>query len=167
MVLTVEIKNNEIHYKGKKTNGVHVLPESLSASLNGKLLSIVSNVRDADTNRIWGLNRALLANRIKGSDQAFEKQLKIIGLGYKGILSGAKIQFSLGYSHKIDFAIPKDVIVEIDKSGQLITVKCSDKEILGHVCSSIRSLRPPEPYKGTGIRLGEKIIRKAGKTKSA
>ncbi|MCL4361132.1 50S ribosomal protein L6 [Candidatus Dependentiae bacterium] len=166
--IQVEIKGNEIHYKGKKNSGIYVLPEELTATVEDKSLKIVANKDIADINRIWGLHRALISNKLKGSDNPFEKQLKIVGLGFKGALSGNKIQFSLGYSHKIDFELPKDVVVEIDKTGQLLTVKCSDKEVLGHVCSSIRSLRPPEPYKGTGIQyMNEVIIRKAGKTKSA
>ena len=92
----------------------------------------------------------------------------IKGLGYKAVMSGKKIIFSLGYSHKMDFELPAGIAVTIDKSGQKLSLLSSNKELLGHVCSKIRSLRPPEPYKGTGIRLStEKILLKAGKTKSA
>ena len=74
----------------------------------------------------------------------------------------------MGYSHKIDLELPKGITVEIDKTGQIVTVKGSDKMLVGQVCSHIRALRPPEPYKGTGIKLeDEVIIRKAGKTKAA
>ena len=77
------------------------------------------------------------------------------------------MQFSLGYSHKIDFDLPKDVTVEIDKTGQVMTFDSFNKDLLGQVCSDVRALRPPEPYKGTGIQYAnETIIRKAGKAKS-
>ncbi|MCK4517749.1 50S ribosomal protein L6, partial [Candidatus Babeliales bacterium] len=95
----------------------------------------------------------------------FEQVVKIVGHGYKAQLSGKKLVFSLGYSHKIDYTMPADVSVELDKPGQLLTFKSYDKALLGHVCDEIRKFRLPEPYKGTGIiRSGEKIIRKAGKT---
>ena len=165
----IEIKGQEVDYKGKKHSGIHILPECLEAHVDGKNLTITvkkdSQVRDA--NRVWGLHRALLANAIKGADTGFEKLIQINGLGFKGILTGSKIVFSLGYSHKIDFEIPKEISVEIDKTGQQITLKSFDKEMLGHICSSIKALRPPEPYKGTGIKLStEVILRKAGKTKA-
>ena len=110
----------------------------------------------------------LLANAIHGVDKGFEKQLKIIGLGYKAVLSGKKIVLSLGFSHKIDVVLPEHVSLDIDKTGQLLTFKSHDKALLGAVCDKVRSFRPPEPYKGTGIRyVGENVARKAGKTKAS
>jgi large subunit ribosomal protein L6 len=163
----IEIKDREIHYKGKKASGVYVLDKGLSAELKGKELYITPKAVTPDTNRLWGLHRALLANKIKGADTGFEKQLRIVGLGFKAALAGSKMQFSLGYSHKIDMELPKDVAVEIDKTGQLLTFRSFDKDLLGQVCSDVRALRPPEPYKGTGIQyVNEVIIRKAGKAKS-
>jgi len=107
--------------------------------------------------------------QIKSSSKyRFEKQIRIVGLGYKAVVQGSKLQFSLGFSHKIDFDLPAEVTVETDKVGQLLTCRSSNKEALGLVCSEIRALRPPEPYKGTGIQyVGEVIRRKAGKAKSA
>jgi large subunit ribosomal protein L6 len=115
---------------------------------------------------LWGLHRALLANKITGADKKFEKELRIVGLGFKAVAAGSKLQFTLGYSHKIDFELPKEVSIEIDKTGQILMARSADKEVLGHVCSKIRSLRLPEPYKGTGIQYAtEKIRRKVGKKK--
>lgn len=114
------------------------------------------------------MHRALISNEIKGAAEDFVKVVQINGLGFKAALSGSKIVFSLGYSHKIEFDLPKEVALEIDKPGQKLTFKSADKELLGHVCSQIRALRPPEPYKGTGIKLlTEVLVRKAGKTKSS
>lgn len=163
----VEIKDNEIHYKGKKSSGVHLLDKILKAELLENDLYIAPRMETPDTNRIWGLHRALVFNKIKGADVGFEKQLKIVGLGYKASTANAKMQFSLGFSHKIDFDLPKEVTVELDKTGQLLTFRSFDKDILGQVCSDVRALRPPEPYKGTGIQyVNEVILRKAGKAKS-
>lgn len=165
--VTVDIKGNEIHYKGKKASGVYQLDNLLKAEVEGKELYIKPAQITTDTNRLWGLHRALLNNRITGAEEGFKKQLRIVGLGYKASISGTKMQFNLGFSHKIDFELPKNVAVEIDKSGQLITFDSVDKDLLGQVCSDVRALRPPEPYKGTGIQyVGETILRKAGKAKA-
>ena len=164
----IDIKNSEIHYKGKKASGVYVIPDILQAELQDKQLKIVVARKTADANMQWGLHRALLANAIKGADVGFEKQVQIVGLGYKAVAAGNKLQFSLGFSHKIDFELPKEVTVDIDKTGQMLTFKSADRNVLGLVCSQVRQLRLPEPYKGTGNRyVGEVILRKAGKAKSA
>lgn len=163
----VEIKGNEIHYKGKLVTGVHQLDRLLTAELKGKELYLTPKKVTQDTNRIWGLHRALLANKIKGAQSEFEKKLIINGLGFKAALTGSKMQFSLGFSHKINFDLPAQVRVEIDKSGQIMVFKSAYKDLLGQVCSDIRAMRPPEPYKATGIKYEtEVIIRKAGKAKS-
>jgi len=167
----IEIKGQGVHYKGGKSSGVYVLPKEIKATLEGNLLSLRptdSGLKNRNINRIWGLHRALLANKIKGADVGFERQLKINGLGYKAIVSGKKVVFTLGFSHKIDMDLPDDVVLEVDKSGQLLTIKSPSKESVGAVGSKIRSLRPPEPYKGTGIKwVTEVIRRKAGKAKTA
>ncbi len=167
----VEIKGQEIHYSGKKDNGVFILPEGLKAQLDGKMLELtVEKTENAngEINRIWGLNRALLANKINGCQQEFEKIVLINGLGFKAVATGNKVVFSLGYSHKIDFNLPKEVTLEVDKTGQRLVFRSPDKELMGLVCSKVRALRPPEPYKGTGIRFEKEVIaRKAGKTKAA
>lgn len=164
----VEIQGNTVIYKGKRESGQYELPTELKVSLENGKLKILSNSDLGDINRIWGLHRALIANRIKGAESLFEKQLKIVGLGFKAALAGNKLKFALGFSHDIEYVLPDGVTVETDKTGQLLTFKSSDKENLGRVCSAVRSLRKPEPYKGTGIQyVGEVIHRKAGKTKSA
>lgn len=167
----VEIKGRKVHYNGKMSSGIYVLPESLEATIGGNLLKINLVKAFASKrfiNRVWGLHRSLLANKIEGSNKGFEKQLKINGLGYKALVSGKKVTFSLGFSHKIDFELPEDVEMVVDKTGQALTLKSSDKALVGHVASTIRAMRPPEPYKGTGIQFVEEVIlRKAGKAKAS
>jgi large subunit ribosomal protein L6 len=164
----VELKDNKVFYSGAKVTGVHELPSALSAELvDGKVKLIVVQ-KSPENNMLWGLHRALLANEIEGAGAGFSQKVVITGLGFKGILNNNKIDFSLGYSHKIHFPIPDGITIEIDKTGQMITVKGYNKELVGHVCSKIKALRPTEPYKGTGIKLEKEVIlRKAGKTKSA
>lgn len=167
----VQIIGNEIRYQGAKATGIHVLPSILVAQTNSNQLSVIpadqSNKKLSDeVKEQWGLHRALLAGAIAGAREVFERVLKIVGLGFKAILRGDHIEFSLGFSHKINFAVPQGVSVVIDKTGQKITLSSPDRELVGLVASQIRALRKPEPYKGTGIQYeGEAIRRKAGKTK--
>lgn len=165
--IEVDIQGNTIAFKGKKGSGSFSISDLLKAEIVDSQLMLKAVRKTADSNRIWGLNRALLANKIIGAKAGFEKQMRIVGLGFKAALQGSKLQFYLGFSHKIDFNIPTLVTIEVDKTGQLLTCRSSDKELLGLVCSEIRALRVPEPYKGTGIQyVGEVIRRKAGKAKS-
>ena len=170
----VEINGQDINYKGNKGSGTYTIPALLQATVVDNTLNLVVNKENKSRqgvrsiNRVWGLHRALLANTLKGASQDFEKKLEINGLGFKAILTGSKVVFSLGFSHKIDFELPKEVTFEVDKTGQKLTLKSPNKELLGLVGSQMRALRPPEPYKGTGIKyLNEQIVRKAGKTKAA
>lgn len=169
----VDIKGQELHYTGKAASGVYYLPDILQADVKDEqlLLTVKSSgfarhiLRDA--NRVWGLHRALLCNTLSGAAQAFERLIEINGLGYKAVMTGSTVVFSLGYSHKINFDLPKGVTLVIDKTGQKLNFSSTDKELLGQTCSTVRSFRPPEPYKGTGIKYAsEVIIRKAGKAKS-
>ncbi len=165
----IAIDGQNVSYKGKLDSGVFTLPAGLTAQIveNGKV-KLSCSLDPKEGNRIWGLNRALLANRIIGASTGFTNVVKIVGLGFKGILKGKTLELSLGYSHKIDYELPKGITIEIDKTGQNLTVKGSDKELVGLVCSKIRAMRPPEPYKGTGVRVDDEVIlRKAGKTKSS
>ncbi len=166
--VNVTIKGNEVHYKGPRAAGIYVVPSDLKVSVENDALFLSPNTESRELNRVWGMHRALISNEIKGAAEDFVKIVQINGLGFKAVLSGSKITFSLGYSHKIDFDLPKEVTLELDKPGQKLTFKSADRELLGHVCSQIRALRPPEPYKGTGIKLStEVLVRKAGKTKSS
>jgi len=172
----IEISGKEINYKGPHDKGIYELPKGLEVVIENKNLKIfpskeyatMSGKMKKKINQIWGLNRALLANKIRGAAQAFVQKLEINGLGYKATKIGKKLEFSLGYSHKIDFELPEAVSVELDKSGKKLTIKSCSKFLVGKVCSEIKSLRLPEPYKGTGIKLEkEEIRRKAGKAKTA
>ena len=164
----VTIENAQLlSIKGAKAEYTHELPSCLAVEKTDG--SLVLSVKDSDrkTRMLWGLHRALIANKVKGVETGFEQQMKIVGLGYKAQLSGKKLVFSLGFSHKVDYDLPEGVAVAVDKTGQKLTLQSHDKFLLGNACDAIRSLRPPEPYKGTGIMLvGEKIRRKAGKAKS-
>ena len=116
-------------------------------------------------NPIWGTTRAHVANIIKGVSEGFSKTLELNGTGYRASISGTKLKLQLGYSHDINFDVPKEVKVECPKQN-IIKLSGSNKEILGAVAANIRSFRKPEPFKGKGIKYeNEFIFRKEGKTK--
>lgn len=166
--VSITVDGNEVHYKGKNASGVHVLPPYLTVTVEGGNLLLTLPESMHRNKKFWGLHRVLLANKIHGARADFERKLKINGLGFKAQVAGRNVTFSLGFSHKINFELPTDVAMETDKTGQLVTLKSYDRELLGQVAQYIRSLRPPEPYKGTGIQYSDEvIIRKAGKKKSA
>jgi len=111
-----------------------------------------------------GLTRTLIANMVKGVSQGFERVLEINGVGYRAELQGNALNFNLGYSHPIRFALPAGVKAEVERQTR-ITLRGADKNLLGQTAAKIRSLRPPEPYGGKGIKYAEEVIRrKAGKT---
>lgn len=154
--------------EGPKAKFEHEVPAVINVHIeqNQVTLSIAEHTRK--NKMLWGLHRALLANKIKGVEKGFEQKLIIVGLGYKAVATGNKVTLFLGYTHKIEYTLPAGVTLEIDKTGQQLTLKSADKFSLGNAADAIRSFRPPEPYKGTGVmREGEVIFRKAGKTKSS
>lgn len=170
--IQLDVKGQEVAYKGAKASGSYILPDSFTVEVADDKLLLVPKKDAAQTekkrilNREWGMHRAMLSNALSGAKKEFEKLVEIVGLGYKAVVSGNKIVFTLGYSHKIDFPIPKGVSVSVDKSGQKLTVTSTNRELLGHVCSEICALRRPEPYKGTGVKLStDQIFRKAAKGK--
>lgn len=166
---TVSIDNNAVAYSGKEGSGIYHVPLDFLITKNENSLILLPNEKNLDNkniNMFWGLHRALLNNAILGVTKLFEKHLRIEGLGFKAELQNNIITFSLGFSHKIEFLVPENVFVEIDKTKQNIVFRSSKKDLVGKVGAEVRSLRPVEPYKGKGISYKEeKVIRKAGKTK--
>ncbi len=167
--ISVEGSSVVISCSGKKSS--HELPAFLNAQvIDGKALKISVNGQedlDREVKTAWGLHRALLASKIIGLEDGFTSTVRIVGLGFKAATQGNKLVLNLGYSHKIEMDLDPEVSIEIDKVGQLLTLKSSDKFRLGNYCAKIRSFRKPEPYKGTGIFVNdEKINKKAGKSKS-
>ena len=118
---------------------------------------------DRQDRAYWGTYRALSANIVEGLTKGFEKKLEINGVGYRAAVKGTVLELQLGFSHPINYELPKGLKVTVEKN--LITIKGDDKQVVGQVAAEVRSFRPPEPYKGKGVKyLEEHIIRKAGKT---
>ncbi len=120
------------------------------------------------TKSLHGLYRALLANMVVGVSKGYRKELELVGVGYRAEANGQRLEMSLGYSHDIVMEMPQEIKVETKtekRSNPVITLTSIDKQLIGHVAAKIRSLRPPEPYKGKGIKfVGEQLRRKAGKS---
>jgi len=123
----------------------------------------VNNAEDKRQKSLWGLFRSLVRNMVDGVSKGFEKKLEINGVGYKVAGGGNKLNFSLGYSHPVIFDLPSGVSAVVE--GKFITLSGIDKQLVGEMAAQIRGLRPPEPYKGKGIKYIDEVIRrKAGKT---
>ena len=131
----------------------------------GKDISITPKKIDQTTKRLWGMKRSLINNAIIGTSTGYQKTLELAGVGYRAALKGKQLNLQLGFSHDINFDIPDGIKVSVDKQT-IIKISGADKQEVGMVASKIKSLRPPEPYKGKGIKeQGQYILRKEGKKK--
>ena len=132
---------------------------------DGKKISIQPKKNDQNSKRLWGMNRSLLNNAIIGADKGYEKILELVGVGYRAAIKGNQLNLQLGFSHDVNFDIPNSIKILVEKQT---TIKISgiDKQEVGMIASKIKSFRPPEPYKGKGIKeKGQYILRKEGKKK--
>lgn len=167
--VTVEVKSGVVHVKGPKGELSYTLLSDVTVTVEGSEVVIA---RQSDVKEIrarHGLTRALIANMVKGVSEGYQKELEIIGVGYKAALKGKVLQLQLGYSHPIDYDIPADIeIVQDEKNKNILRIRGADKQMVGQVAAQIRELRPPEPYKGKGIRyMNEVVQRKMGKAGKA
>lgn len=160
----VTINGQQVTVKGPKGTLVETFHKNMTIKKEGNTL-VVTRPDDEKFNKaLHGLTRALLNNMVKGVTQGFEKQLEIVGVGYRAQKQGKKLVLTLGYSHPIEMEEPAGITIEVPAPEKII-VKGANKQVVGEVAANIRAKRPPEPYKGKGIRYaGETIIRKEGKT---
>ena len=132
---------------------------------DGKEISIKPKKIDQNIKRLWGMNRSLVNNAIIGISSGYEKILELTGVGYRAALKGKQLNMQLGFSHDINFDVPEGIKIVVEKQT-IVKISGHDKQQVGEVVSKIKSLRPPEPYKGKGIReQGQYILRKEGKKK--
>jgi large subunit ribosomal protein L6 len=149
---------------GKKTLTIDTDVFELNVN-EGKEVSIKPKTNNQDTKRLWGMNRSLINNAIIGASRGYEKTLELSGVGYRAALKGNILNLQLGFSHDINFNIPDGVKIQVEKQN-ILKITGTDKQVVGMVAAKIKSLRPPEPYKGKGIKeLGQYILRKEGKKK--
>ncbi len=149
---------------GKKTINMDL--EMFDLKINdGKDISIKPKKINEDTKRLWGMNRSLLNNAVIGTSKGYSKTLELFGVGYRAALKGKQLNLQLGFSHDVNFDIPESIKIVVEKQT-IIKISGTDKQEVGMIASKLKSIRPPEPYKGKGIKeQGQYILRKEGKKK--
>ena len=162
--VNVELTGQEIKVKGPHGELLHTIPSEIEVSINEDKIVVNKKVETRIARQKYGLTRALINNMVIGVTEEFTKELQMIGVGYRAQAQGSKLTLNVGYSHPVLFDVPKGLTVKVEANTNL-TVTGFDKQSVGLFASQIRSVRPPEPYKGKGIRYkGETVLRKAGKS---
>jgi len=163
----VAITGNSLNIEGplgKKTLSIDMKVFDLNIK-EGKEISIKPKKINDETKRLWGMNRSLLNNAIMGVNTGYEKTLELTGVGFRAALKGKQLNLQLGYSHDINFDIPENIKITVEKQT-IVKISGIDKQLVGMIAAKIKTFRTPEPYKGKGIKeLGQYILRKEGKKK--
>ena len=163
----VEVKkvDNKFLVKGSKGELSAPLDEIVDVIINEKEIKVELKDKNAKNKALWGTTRALINNAVKGVSVGFEKEMEIVGVGYRGALQGKKLTLNLGLSHPVEIDVPDYITIKMDGNTKF-TISSTDKQKLGAFAAMVRSKRPPEPFKGKGIRYSnEFILRKEGKKK--
>lgn len=159
----VKIVDGIVHVKGPKGNLTHDCIAGIAVKAEKERLFVIVNEAAHISNRDYGLHRAIINNLVTGVSKGFEVRLSLIGVGYRAQVQGQMLDLQLGFSHPTKIAIPKGVNVVVEKSV-LIIITGIDKHLVGQFAASVRGMKPPEPYKGKGIRYENEFVRKkAGK----
>jgi large subunit ribosomal protein L6 len=154
-VVSVEGPKGKLHWK---------LPHDIRASVEDNRVSLLREAETRGVKALHGLSRSLVHNMVHGVSEGFTKQLEIEGVGFRAAVQGSNLNLSLGFSHPVQFSIPKDIKITVTDNTK-ISIQGADKKLVGQVAADIRGFYPPEPYKGKGVRYaGEQIRRKVGKT---
>lgn len=160
----ISLKDRLVTVQGGKGTLARSIHPFVDLEINDGLASVAIAIDDRSTRALQGLTRSLVANMVMGVDKGFERVLEINGIGYRAELKGNCINLNIGYSHPVNFDLPEGISALIEKNN-IIKLSGIDKELLGQTAAAIRRLKPPEPYKGKGIKYAEeRLQRKAGKT---
>ena len=160
--IKVKLEDGKIYVKGPKGElSLEIRPE-IGAEIKDDQIRVFPKIETKETKALWGTTRSLINNLVEGATKGFKKQLEIQGIGYKATLEGKNLVLEVGFSHPVKIEIPEGLEVKVEKN--IITVEGIDKQRVGEFAAQIRKVKPPDPYKGKGIRyLGEKIKLKPGK----
>jgi large subunit ribosomal protein L6 len=169
--VTVSVSDaNVVSVKGPLGELTQAVNKDIKVELVGNEIIISRPSESKNHKSLHGLYRALIHNMVVGVSEGYKKELELVGVGYRAEAKGQNLEMSLGFSHEVLIQLPDEVKVETKterRANPIITLRCIDKQLMGHVVAKIRSLRPPEPYKGKGIKfVGEQLRRKAGKSAS-
>lgn len=164
--VTVEVSEKSVSIKGPKGTLSTQIPQVIELSISEGKATFQRNRNDKNVQSVHGTTRSLFANAVKGVSKGWQKELEMVGVGYRAKLIGPKLEISVGYSHPVMVDPPQGITFEVQKDK--IIVSGIDKYLVGQVAANIRAIRKPEPYKGKGIKyVGEVIRRKAGKSAKA
>ena len=169
--VTVSVSDtNMVSVKGPLGELTQSVDKALKVEVVGNEVLLSRPSESKNHKSLHGLYRALIHNMVVGVSEGYKKELELVGVGYRAEAKGQNLEMSLGFSHEVILQLPDEVKVETKterRANPIITLTCIDKQLIGHVAAKIRSLRPPEPYKGKGIKfVGEQLRRKAGKSAS-
>jgi large subunit ribosomal protein L6 len=163
--VTVSVSGQDVTVKGTKGTMVHTMNSNVSINILDEKINFIPADNSRGTYALVGTTKALVNNLITGVSNGFEKKLELVGVGYRAQVKGNLLNLTLGFSHPVDFEIPESITIETPSATEVV-VKGNDKQLIGQVAANIRAYRPPEPYKGKGVRYsGERIIRKETKKK--
>jgi large subunit ribosomal protein L6 len=163
--VTATVNGQEVAVKGPKGELKHVLADAMVAKLDKGRIEVAMREDTKEARAMWGMSRTMVANLMAGVTEGFTRRLEITGVGYRAAVQGSNLQLQLGYSHDVSYPIPKGIQVVCPKPTEIV-ITGIDKQKVGQVAAEIRQFRPPEPYKGKGVKYaGEYIHRKEGKKK--
>jgi|SRR5687767_6690217 large subunit ribosomal protein L6 len=163
--VTANVEGQTVKLKGPKGQLQIVVHDDVEVKLDKGLISVDPRFETTRARSLYGTSRALIANLVEGVTKGFEKKLEITGVGYRAAIQGKNLQLSLGYSHDVSYAIPDGITITTPKPTEIVIVG-NDIQRVGQVAAEIRGYRPPEPYKGKGVKYAnEFIFRKEGKKK--
>ena len=162
----LQINDNIIMVKGSKGELEFELPLSVNLNIEENILTVQYDETDQKSVALAGTSRALVNNMIIGVTDGFEKKLELIGVGYRAKASGKLLELTLGFSHPVKYQLPEDVEVETPSQTEVV-LKSHNKQLLGQVAAEIRSFRPPEPYKGKGVRYSDELVKRKEAKKAA
>jgi large subunit ribosomal protein L6 len=160
----VKLDGSDVWVKGSRGTLTMSCHPDMSLNLEDGILTVGRPSDSREHRSLHGLTRALLNNMVVGVSDGYSRKLEVEGVGYRAELNGVNLVLNVGYSHPVEMEPPANVTFNVENRGKLITVDGIDKQVVGEICAKIRKVRPPEPYKGKGIRYeGEHVRRKAGK----
>ena len=163
--VTAAVDGQVVKVKGPKGELQHVLVDAVLAKIDKDNIEIAMREDTREARAMWGMSRTLIANLVTGVTEGFEKKLEINGVGYRAAVKGSNLELQLGFSHDVAFPIPEGIQVKCPKLTEIVLTGI-DKQKVGQAAAEIRRFRPPEPYKGKGVRYADEFVfRKEGKKK--
>jgi large subunit ribosomal protein L6 len=163
--ITAEVKGQSVTIKGKKGSLTLDVNSEIEVTVDGTQVKVAPRSKSQFANAMSGTTRAHIANMVTGIGKGFEKKLELVGVGYRAAVQGKKLNLTLGFSHPVEYPIPNGISIETPSQNEII-IKGSDRRLVGQVAADLRGYRPPEPYKGKGVKYaGEHIEIKEAKKK--